>query len=52
MATTAPDTTTGGDGSAGAGWLDPFLAEWNPGTGEPRETREPATGSPLLPVAQ
>jgi benzaldehyde dehydrogenase (NAD) len=52
MATTALDTTTGGDGSASAGWLDPFLAEWNPGTGEPRETREPATGRPLLTLAQ
>ncbi|HKB27856.1 MAG TPA: aldehyde dehydrogenase family protein [Candidatus Limnocylindrales bacterium] len=52
MATTAPDTTTGGDGSASAGWLDPFLAEWNPGTGEARETREPATGRPLLSLAQ
>jgi benzaldehyde dehydrogenase (NAD) len=51
MATTAPDATTGGDGSASAGWLDPFLAEWNPGTGEPRETREPATGRPLLTLA-
>ena len=26
-----------------AGWLDPFLADWRPGTGEPREIREPAT---------
>src|SRR5258706_15905567 len=52
MATTAPDTTTDGDGSASAGWLDPFLAEWTPGTGEPRETREPATGRPLLTLAQ
>jgi benzaldehyde dehydrogenase (NAD) len=52
MATTAPDATTGGDGSASAGWLDPFLAEWNPGTGEPREIREPATGRPLLTLAQ
>lgn len=29
-------------------WLDPFLAEWRPGTGEPHETREPASGRPLL----
>ena len=33
-------------------WLDPFLAAWRPGTGEPREIREPATGRPLLTVAQ
>jgi benzaldehyde dehydrogenase (NAD) len=33
-------------------WLDPFLADWRPGTGEPREVREPATGRPLLAVAQ
>src|SRR5258706_6537509 len=52
MAPTAPDTTTGGDGSASAGWLDPFLADWRPGTGEPRETREPATGRPLLSLSQ
>ena len=45
MATTAPDTTE-------AGWLDPFLADWRPGTGEPRETREPATGRPLLTLPQ
>jgi benzaldehyde dehydrogenase (NAD) len=49
MATTAPETTTG-EGSAG--WLDPFLADWRPGTGEPRETREPATGRPLLTLPQ
>ena len=36
MATTAPETTQ-------AGWLDPFLADWRPGTGEPHENREPAT---------
>src|SRR4029077_5623050 len=45
MATTAPETTQ-------AGWLDPFLAGWRPGTGEPRETREAATGRPLLSLAQ
>jgi benzaldehyde dehydrogenase (NAD) len=37
---------------AAAGWLDPFLADWRPGTGEPRETREPATGRPLLALPQ
>ncbi len=31
-----------------ASWLDPFLRDWRPGTGEPVETREPATGRPLL----
>jgi benzaldehyde dehydrogenase (NAD) len=31
-----------------AGWLDPFLAEWQPGSGEPVEVREPATGRHLL----
>ena len=35
-----------------AGWLDPFLADWQPGSGEPREVREPATGRPLLTVVQ
>ncbi|HEX9044561.1 MAG TPA: benzaldehyde dehydrogenase [Candidatus Limnocylindrales bacterium] len=29
-------------------FLDSFLAGWRPGTGETRETREPATGRPLL----
>src|SRR5205814_1354373 len=29
-------------------WLGPFLAAWQPGTGEPHEVREPATGRPLL----
>jgi benzaldehyde dehydrogenase (NAD) len=33
-------------------WLDPFLADWRPGSGEPHETREPATGRPLLAVPQ
>jgi benzaldehyde dehydrogenase (NAD) len=39
MATTAPTA-----------WLDPFLADWNPGSGEPREIHEPATGRHLLSV--
>src|SRR6185437_2724255 len=46
MAATAPETTAAGS----AGWLDSFLADWRPGTGEPREVREPATGRPLLTV--
>jgi benzaldehyde dehydrogenase (NAD) len=33
-------------------WLDPFLAEWNMGSGEPREVREPATGRPLITISQ
>jgi benzaldehyde dehydrogenase (NAD) len=40
---TAPTT-------AATGWLDPFLASWQPGTGDPHETREPATGRPLLTI--
>jgi benzaldehyde dehydrogenase (NAD) len=40
---TAPPTTS---------LLDPFLAAWRPGTGEPREIREPASGRPLLTIAQ
>ena len=48
MAATAPEATT----ASPAGWLDPFLEAWRPGTGEPREVREPATGRPLLTVAQ
>ncbi|MDQ1324312.1 MAG: benzaldehyde dehydrogenase [Chloroflexota bacterium] len=35
-----------------AGWLDPFLADWRPGTGEEREIREPASGRPLLTLPQ
>jgi benzaldehyde dehydrogenase (NAD) len=48
MATTAPETAREGD----AGWLDPFLAGWRPGTGESRDIREPATGRPLLTLPQ
>ncbi|MGH2474854.1 MAG: aldehyde dehydrogenase family protein, partial [Candidatus Limnocylindrales bacterium] len=44
MAVIAADTT----GSAAAGWLDAFLADWRPGTGAPIEDREPATGRHLL----
>ncbi len=49
MATTAPDPTIP---VADAGWLDPFLADWRPGTGEPREIHEPASGRPLLTLVQ
>lgn len=38
---TAPATTT---------WLDAFLKDWRPGTGEPIEDREPATGLPLITI--
>ena len=31
-------------------WLDPFLREWRPGSGEPIEDREPATGLHLLTI--
>jgi benzaldehyde dehydrogenase (NAD) len=49
MATTAPEKT----GETGAaGWLDPFLAEWTTGSGEPREVREPATGRHLLTIKE
>jgi benzaldehyde dehydrogenase (NAD) len=51
MAATAPETAPE-TAQATAGWLDPFLAGWRPGTGEGRETREPATGRPLLTLAQ
>lgn len=37
---------------ASTSWLDPFLAAWRPGTGEPREIREPATGRPLITVSR
>jgi benzaldehyde dehydrogenase (NAD) len=37
---------------ASTSWLEPFLASWRPGTGEPREIREPASGRSLLTIAQ
>jgi benzaldehyde dehydrogenase (NAD) len=33
---------------AATAWLEPFLREWRPGTGEARDVREPATGRHLL----
>jgi benzaldehyde dehydrogenase (NAD) len=36
--------------SATTAWLDAFLADWRPGTGDPRDTREPATGLHLLTI--
>ena len=32
------------------GWLDPFLADWQTGTGDQHEVREPATGRHLLTI--
>jgi benzaldehyde dehydrogenase (NAD) len=49
MAATAPETTT--EGST-PGWLDAFLADWQPGSGAPHETREPATGIALTNLRQ
>ncbi len=40
-------TTPTADPKVG-GWLDPFLADWRTGTGEPYEVREPATGRGLI----
>jgi benzaldehyde dehydrogenase (NAD) len=31
-------------------WLDPFLEDWRPGTGDPLDDREPATGIHLLTI--
>jgi benzaldehyde dehydrogenase (NAD) len=49
MVATAPETTSE---HPEPGWLDGFLSDWQPGTGEVREVREPATGRPLLSLAQ
>ena len=40
MAVIAPDPTE----TAAPGWLGSFIQGWEPGTGEPIEDREPATG--------
>jgi benzaldehyde dehydrogenase (NAD) len=40
MAAIAPDSTA----SSAPGWLGSFVQGWEPGTGEPLEDREPATG--------
>jgi benzaldehyde dehydrogenase (NAD) len=40
MAAIAPDTTE----TSAPGWLASFVETWEPGTGEPNEDREPATG--------
>jgi benzaldehyde dehydrogenase (NAD) len=38
--------------TAAARWLDPFLGDWRPGSGEPVEKREPATGILLTTLSQ
>jgi benzaldehyde dehydrogenase (NAD) len=43
MATMAPEAAA----PSTEGWLDRFLAGWQPGSGEPYEVREPATGRSL-----
>ncbi len=43
MVATAPDQA-----AQSGGWLDPFLAAWQPGTGETHSVNEPATGRHLL----
>ena len=48
MVATAPDATK----SDGQGWLDPFLAEWQTGTGAERDVSEPATGRHLLTIRE
>jgi benzaldehyde dehydrogenase (NAD) len=50
VATKPPDATA--DRTGAGGWLDPFLADWRTGSGARYETREPATGIPLLTLKQ
>jgi benzaldehyde dehydrogenase (NAD) len=50
VATKPPDISA--DRTGAGGWLDPFLADWMTGSGAPYQTREPATGIPLLTLAQ
>ena len=47
MAAIAPDTAE----SSAPGWLASFIERWEPGTGEPVEDREPATGRLIATVA-
>ena len=47
MVATAPESTADRDEP---GWLDGLLAEWDTGSGETREVREPATGRGLLSI--
>ena len=49
MVATAPEQMSE---SGTPGWLDGFLADWETGTGEPREVREPATGRLLMTMNQ
>ena len=44
MTATAPEKTDS--------WLDPFIADWQPGTGAPRDVKEPATGRHLLTIRE
>jgi benzaldehyde dehydrogenase (NAD) len=53
MVATAPEQTNPEQTSKqDDGWLTPFLAEWQTGTGEARDLREPATGRHLLTIKQ
>ena len=45
MVATVPESTAGHGESS---WLDGFLGGWDPGSGDPREVKEPATGRGLL----
>jgi benzaldehyde dehydrogenase (NAD) len=49
MVQTAPDAAAH---DTDRGWLDAFLAGWQPGSGEAYEVREPATGRALLRLNQ
>jgi benzaldehyde dehydrogenase (NAD) len=49
MAVKAPEQTSD---SGASGWLDAFLADWQPGSGDEYEVREPATDRPLLTMRQ
>ncbi len=46
MAAITPESTE----TAAPGWLESFVAEWRPGTGEPILDHEPATGRPITTV--
>ncbi len=49
MAVKAPESSLE---SGTGGWLDPFLADWQTGTGETRDVKEPATGRQLLTIRE
>jgi benzaldehyde dehydrogenase (NAD) len=46
MVAVAPEA----EAETGGGWLDPFLADWQTGSGEARDVREPATGRHLMTI--